>query len=75
MQYVASAISAVNKFYQELNPATLSGAIDVVVVKGNDGELTCSPFHVRFGKLRLVRPADKVVMAFTRFGRSTMQKE
>jgi phosphatidate phosphatase LPIN len=45
-----------------LNPATLSGAIDIVVVKQESGEFVCSPFHVRFGKLKLLRPSDKVVM-------------
>ncbi|KAI9099447.1 Lipin/Ned1/Smp2-domain-containing protein, partial [Phlyctochytrium arcticum] len=58
---VVSAVSAVNAFYSEVNPATLSGAIDVVVVQYPDGELVCSPFHVRFGKLKLLRPHDKAV--------------
>lgn len=38
-----------------LNPATLSGAIDVIVVRQPDGSLKASPFHVRFGKLNLLR--------------------
>ena len=98
-------MSTVSEFYKEINPATLSGAIDVVVVErrcsasshDNDGEddakdttdttdlkdqdiketdnndkekdnngnnyieLACSPFHVRFGKLKLLRPHEKVV--------------
>lgn len=58
---MVSAVSAVNAFYSEVNPATLSGAIDVVVVKHPDGDLVCSPFHVRFGKLKLLRPHDKAV--------------
>lgn len=48
-----------------INPATLSGAIDVIVVKhvGDDGEVTLSssPFHVRFGKLQVLRAGDKRV--------------
>jgi hypothetical protein len=44
-----------------MNPATLSGAIDVVVVKQENGDLNCSPFHIRFGKLKLLQPSDKVV--------------
>ncbi|KAI8921270.1 Lipin/Ned1/Smp2-domain-containing protein, partial [Powellomyces hirtus] len=56
-----SAVSAVNAFYSEVNPSTLSGAIDVVVIKHPDGDLVCSPFHVRFGKLKLLRPHDKAV--------------
>ncbi|KAJ2713304.1 lipin Ned1, partial [Coemansia spiralis] len=61
MQYVGKVFSTVSQLYKELNPATLSGAIDVVVVEGEDGELSCSPFHVRFGKLQLLRPSDKAV--------------
>ncbi|KAG0057915.1 Nuclear elongation and deformation protein 1, partial [Linnemannia elongata] len=51
MQSVGSFFSTVSKFYNEINPATLSGAIDVVVVEQANGDLACSPFHVRFGKL------------------------
>ncbi|KAF9114656.1 hypothetical protein BGX27_010233 [Mortierella sp. AM989] len=61
MQSVGSFFSSVTKFYSELNPATLSGAIDVVVVEQANGELACSPFHVRFGKLSILRPQEKVV--------------
>jgi phosphatidate phosphatase LPIN len=43
----------------------LSGAIDVVVVQRKDeaghSELACSPFHVRFGKLTVLRPVDRRV--------------
>ena len=58
---MVSAVSAVGTFYTEINPATLSGAIDIIVVRGPNGELVSSPFHVRFGKLKLLRPQDKVV--------------
>ncbi|KAJ2355475.1 lipin Ned1 [Coemansia erecta] len=61
MQYVGKVFSTVSQLYKELNPATLSGAIDVVVVEDPSGELRCSPFHVRFGKLQLLRPSDKAV--------------
>lgn len=48
-----------------INPATLTGAIDVIVVKRKDehGETvySCSPFHVRFGKLRVLRAGEKRV--------------
>lgn len=50
---------------QEINPATLSGAIDVIVVetttKDGNTELACSPFHVRYGKLSVLRPVDRKV--------------
>ncbi|KAG0202252.1 hypothetical protein BGX33_009808 [Mortierella sp. NVP41] len=61
MQSVGSFFSTVSKFYNEINPATLSGAIDVVVVEQPNGDLACSPFHVRFGKLSILRPQEKVV--------------
>jgi phosphatidate phosphatase LPIN len=39
MQYVRSISGSVSKTWNSINPATLSGAIDVVVVEGNDGML------------------------------------
>ena len=61
MQYVRSFGGSVSKTWNSLNPATLSGAIDVVVVEQDDGSLACSPFHVRFGKFSLLRPYEKKV--------------
>jgi hypothetical protein len=66
MQSVGSFFSTVSKFYNEINPATLSGAIDVVVVEQANGDLACSPFHVRFGKLSILRPQEKVVSTTTK---------
>ncbi|GAA5888764.1 hypothetical protein JCM6882_002843 [Rhodosporidiobolus microsporus] len=61
MQWVSKAVG----YYRDLNPSTLTGAIDVIVVErptdGGDLELACSPFHVRFGKLSVLRPVDKKV--------------
>ncbi|KAJ3193674.1 hypothetical protein HK101_004378 [Irineochytrium annulatum] len=59
--YVGKVVSTVTSFYGGINPATLSGALDIVVVQREDGELHCSPFHVRFGKLKLLRPSEKKV--------------
>ncbi|KAG0271470.1 hypothetical protein BGZ95_000712 [Linnemannia exigua] len=61
MYSVGNFFSTVTKFYNEINPATLSGAIDIVVVQQANGDLACSPFHVRFGKLSVLRPQEKVV--------------
>ncbi|KAL1922001.1 uncharacterized protein VTP21DRAFT_10643 [Calcarisporiella thermophila] len=58
---VGRALSSVSQFYKEINPATLSGAIDIIVVEQPNGELACSPFHVRFGKLTVLRPQEKLV--------------
>ena len=61
MQYVRSLGSGVSKTWNSINPATLSGAIDVIVIEQEDGTLACSPFHVRFGKFSLLRPSEKRV--------------
>ncbi|PSN48263.1 hypothetical protein C0J52_03024 [Blattella germanica] len=61
MNYIGKFISNFRDFYNEINAATLTGAIDVVVVEQPDGSFTCSPFHVRFGKLGVLRSREKVV--------------
>ncbi|OBT57093.1 hypothetical protein VE04_02186, partial [Pseudogymnoascus sp. 24MN13] len=61
MQYVRSISGSVSTTWNSINPATLSGAIDVLVVEGEDGPQACSPFHVRFGKFSLLRPSEKKV--------------
>jgi phosphatidate phosphatase LPIN len=64
MEYVGklgSLFTSVSSFYNDINPATLSGAVDIVVVEQKDGDLACSPFHVRFGKLSLLMPQEKKV--------------
>lgn len=61
MQYVRNLSDSVSTAWNSINPATLSGAIDVIVVEQEDGTLSCSPFHVRFGKFSLLRPYEKKV--------------
>ncbi|OAL54121.1 LNS2-domain-containing protein [Pyrenochaeta sp. DS3sAY3a] len=61
MNYVRSITGTVSKGWNSINPATLSGAIDAIVVERDDGTLACSPFHVRFGKYQILRPSDKKV--------------
>lgn len=61
MQYVRNLSDSVSTAWNSINPATLSGAIDVIVVEQEDGSYACSPFHVRFGKFSLLRPSDKKV--------------
>ncbi|KAI8647636.1 Lipin/Ned1/Smp2-domain-containing protein [Parasitella parasitica] len=58
---IGSLITSLNNFYNEINPATLSGAIDIIVVEQENGELASSPFHVRFGKLSVLLPQEKKV--------------
>ncbi|OLL23123.1 Nuclear elongation and deformation protein 1 [Neolecta irregularis DAH-3] len=61
MQYVGRAFGSVSRTWNSINPATLSGAIDVIVVERENGDLVCSPFHVRFGKFSTFRPSEKKV--------------
>ncbi|OAD01282.1 hypothetical protein MUCCIDRAFT_127946, partial [Mucor lusitanicus CBS 277.49] len=58
---IGSLITSLNNLYNEINPATLSGAIDIIVVEQEDGDLASSPFHVRFGKLSVLLPQEKKV--------------
>ncbi|KAM4842262.1 phosphatidate phosphatase LPIN3 [Thomomys bottae] len=60
-QLAETVFGTVKELYRGLNPATLSGGIDVLVVKQADGSFRCSPFHVRFGKLGVLRSREKVV--------------
>ncbi|ORY31310.1 Lipin/Ned1/Smp2-domain-containing protein [Naematelia encephala] len=61
MQYLSKAYN----YYSGINPATLSGAIDVIVIRHVDSQgevsLASSPFHVRFGKLQVLRAGEKRV--------------
>ncbi|TIB92367.1 LNS2-domain-containing protein [Wallemia mellicola] len=67
VQHQTRALSSALSYYKDINPATLTGAIDVIVVQRPnceeaDGyELACTPFHVRFGKLSVLRAAEKKV--------------
>lgn len=82
MNYLRGAVSAISapyQYYKDINPSTLTGAIDVIVISrpklddaqhsgsdhkpapGGETEYACSPFHVRFGKWQVLRPADKKV--------------
>lgn len=58
---MSSLLKAFKEFYNEINGATLTGAIDVIVVELADGSFVCSPFHVRFGKLGVLRSREKIV--------------
>ena len=59
--YVGKLFSNVKGFYNEINAATLTGAIDTIIIEQADGSFKSSPFHVRFGKLGVLRSREKVV--------------
>jgi len=46
----------------DFNKATLSGCIDIIVVQHEDGSLHTSPFHVRYGKLKILKPSEQTVI-------------
>ncbi|XP_025897952.1 phosphatidate phosphatase LPIN3 isoform X2 [Nothoprocta perdicaria] len=60
-QLAETVFVTVKELYRGLNPATLTGCIDVIVVRQPDNSFQCSPFHVRFGKLGVLRSTEKVV--------------
>ncbi|KEP63819.1 UNVERIFIED_CONTAM: LNS2 (Lipin/Ned1/Smp2) protein [Hammondia hammondi] len=46
----------------DFNQATLSGCIDIICVRStDDNKLRSTPFHVRFGKAKLLRSREKTV--------------
>ncbi|XP_028822537.1 phosphatidate phosphatase LPIN2-like isoform X2 [Denticeps clupeoides] len=60
-QLAGQVLVTVKELYKGINQATLSGCIDVVVVQQPDGSFQCSPFHIRFGKLGVLRSREKVI--------------
>ncbi|CAK5102402.1 unnamed protein product [Meloidogyne enterolobii] len=61
MNYVYYIFNNVKYLYNSMNSATLSGAIDVIVVEQPDGTMLSTPFHVRFGKYGVFNYDDKYV--------------
>lgn len=47
--------------YNDLNTTNFSVAIDVIVIKQNDGIFKSSPFYLRFGKLDILKPKDQLI--------------
>ncbi|KAM9308546.1 phosphatidate phosphatase LPIN2 [Gastrophryne carolinensis] len=60
-QLAGQVLVTVRELYKGINQATLSGCIDVIVVRQQDGTFLSSPFHVRFGKLGVLRSKEKVI--------------
>lgn len=61
MTYFQTIVKNVKEFWSEINAATLTGAIDVLVIEQEDGTFLSSPFHVRFGKLGVLKSKEKIV--------------
>ena len=64
MFYIGRFLSNFKEFYNEINSATLTGAIDVIVIEQPDGTYCSSPFHVRFGKMGVLRTKEKIVSIY-----------
>jgi phosphatidate phosphatase LPIN len=60
MELIGKVFSNFKAYYNGINGATLTGAIDVIIVQQEDGSFMSSPFHVRFGKLGVLRSREKV---------------
>lgn len=60
MGVITSIFTTVSGLYNDINPITLSGVNDVIVIKGEDGEFRCSPFQLRFSKLKFTTAKNQV---------------
>ncbi|KAF2077434.1 hypothetical protein CYY_001283 [Polysphondylium violaceum] len=72
MNYVEKLFDEVHYVFN-LNAATLSGAIDILVIPQLDGSLKCTPFHVRFGKLQLISSSEKVISIYVNNEKTNLQ--
>lgn len=61
MGIINKIFSSVNGLYNNINPITLSGVNDVIVIRNGDGRLCCSPFQLRFSKLKFYNSKSKTV--------------
>ena len=46
---------------RKVNPSSLSGALDIIVIEHKDGTLRSSPWHVTFGKFGLFYHSNKLI--------------
>ena len=54
----ARLVSSCKDLYNDVNAAYLTGAVDIIAIRQRDGSLKSTPFHVRFGKLGVLRTGD-----------------
>jgi phosphatidate phosphatase LPIN len=64
MGIINKMFTSVSGLYNNLNPITLSGVNDVIVVKNAFDEYKCSPFQLRFSKLRFMNSKSQVVQVY-----------
>lgn len=46
---------SIPNYYRNINPSTLSGSCDIIVIKNSKNVLKCTSFHIRFGKKQIFR--------------------
>ncbi|ORD94828.1 NED1 [Enterospora canceri] len=61
MGVVNKIFTSVSEIYNSVNPITLSGVNDVIVIKKQDGSYKCSPFQLRFSKMQFLNSRSQVV--------------
>lgn len=60
MGVVDAIFSTFSGFYNNVNPITLSGVNDVIVIKDLEGNLKCTPFQLRFTRLTFLTAKNQV---------------
>lgn len=64
MGIVNKLITSVSGLYNNINPITLSGVNDVIVVEDRNGDLRCTDFQLRFGRLYFYGVNNQTVHLF-----------
>jgi phosphatidate phosphatase PAH1 len=41
--------------------------MDIIVIKKEDGSISSSPFHIRFGTLKILKTKEKIVTICIKF--------
>lgn len=65
MQYVRSISGSVSKTWNSINPATLSGAIDVIVIEQEDGKRETSGFFLTRDQANISLPRNPRLLALS----------
>lgn len=57
---IRNVLSSVGEFF-DFNQSILSDSMDIIVIEHENGEYKSTPFHVRFGKSKLLKSAENTV--------------
>lgn len=64
MGVISKIFTNVSEIYNIVNPLTLSGVNDIIVIKRKDGTYHCSPFQLRFSRLQFINSKSQIVHLF-----------